>query len=85
MDKKVLNANLNAYHLATWADSAKTRNLIEPGSSHENMWLHRPYPIMITQIHYHLTRFTQNHPSPKSKSFYPLVVYYTVQHKLPER
>uniref|UniRef100_A0A0E0LAU5 Uncharacterized protein n=1 Tax=Oryza punctata TaxID=4537 RepID=A0A0E0LAU5_ORYPU len=24
----------------------------------------RPYPIMITQIHYHLTRFTQNHPSP---------------------
>uniref|UniRef100_A0A0E0M111 Uncharacterized protein n=1 Tax=Oryza punctata TaxID=4537 RepID=A0A0E0M111_ORYPU len=24
----------------------------------------RPYPIMITQIHYRLTRFTQNHPSP---------------------
>uniref|UniRef100_A0A0E0LTM3 Uncharacterized protein n=1 Tax=Oryza punctata TaxID=4537 RepID=A0A0E0LTM3_ORYPU len=23
-----------------------------------------PYLIMITQIHYHLTRFTQNHPSP---------------------
>uniref|UniRef100_A0A0E0JIC2 Uncharacterized protein n=1 Tax=Oryza punctata TaxID=4537 RepID=A0A0E0JIC2_ORYPU len=90
-------ANLNTYHLATWADSAETRNPTRPGSSHENMWLHlnstqlvsrltqRPYPIMITQIHYHLTRFTQNHPLPQSKSFYQPVVYYTVQHMLPER
>uniref|UniRef100_A0A0D3ENK0 Uncharacterized protein n=1 Tax=Oryza barthii TaxID=65489 RepID=A0A0D3ENK0_9ORYZ len=33
-------ANLNSYHLATWADSAKTRNPTGPGSSYENMWLH---------------------------------------------
>uniref|UniRef100_A0A0E0GQR6 Uncharacterized protein n=1 Tax=Oryza nivara TaxID=4536 RepID=A0A0E0GQR6_ORYNI len=33
-------ANLNSYHLATWADSAKTRNHTGSGSSHENMWLH---------------------------------------------
>uniref|UniRef100_I1Q2D6 Uncharacterized protein n=1 Tax=Oryza glaberrima TaxID=4538 RepID=I1Q2D6_ORYGL len=33
-------ANLNSYHLATWADSAKTRKPTGPGSSHENMWLH---------------------------------------------
>uniref|UniRef100_A0A0E0MEX0 Uncharacterized protein n=1 Tax=Oryza punctata TaxID=4537 RepID=A0A0E0MEX0_ORYPU len=33
-------ANLNTYHLSTWADSAKTRNPTRPGSSHENMWLH---------------------------------------------
>uniref|UniRef100_A0A0E0AAF3 Uncharacterized protein n=1 Tax=Oryza glumipatula TaxID=40148 RepID=A0A0E0AAF3_9ORYZ len=39
-DKKVPMANLNSYHLATWADSAKTRNPTGPGSSHENMWLH---------------------------------------------
>uniref|UniRef100_A0A0E0KA25 No apical meristem-associated C-terminal domain-containing protein n=2 Tax=Oryza punctata TaxID=4537 RepID=A0A0E0KA25_ORYPU len=39
-DENVSMANLNAYHLATWADSAKTRNPTGPGSSHENMWLH---------------------------------------------
>uniref|UniRef100_I1PDP1 Uncharacterized protein n=1 Tax=Oryza glaberrima TaxID=4538 RepID=I1PDP1_ORYGL len=33
-------ANLNSYHLATWADSAKTRNPTGRGSSHKNMWLH---------------------------------------------
>jgi hypothetical protein len=106
-------ANLNSYHLATWADSAKTRNPTRPGSSHENMWLHvrlrsmtyevkslidqgnlpnynstqlnsrltqRPYPATITQIHYHLTRFTQNHPSPRSKRFYPPVVLHGATH-----
>uniref|UniRef100_A0A0E0LAB2 Uncharacterized protein n=1 Tax=Oryza punctata TaxID=4537 RepID=A0A0E0LAB2_ORYPU len=31
----------------------------------------RPYPIMITQIHYHLTRFTQNHPSPHAETRNP--------------
>uniref|UniRef100_A0A0E0NYI0 Aminotransferase-like plant mobile domain-containing protein n=1 Tax=Oryza rufipogon TaxID=4529 RepID=A0A0E0NYI0_ORYRU len=41
--KKVPMANLNSYHLATWADSAKTRNPTGPGSSHENMWLHVPH------------------------------------------
>uniref|UniRef100_I1QZY0 Uncharacterized protein n=1 Tax=Oryza glaberrima TaxID=4538 RepID=I1QZY0_ORYGL len=29
----------------------------------------RPYPATITQIHYHLTRFTQNHPSPCAAAF----------------
>uniref|UniRef100_A0A0E0MLZ3 Uncharacterized protein n=1 Tax=Oryza punctata TaxID=4537 RepID=A0A0E0MLZ3_ORYPU len=33
-------ANLITYHLATWVNSAKTRNPTRPGSSHENMWLH---------------------------------------------
>uniref|UniRef100_A0A0E0L0I2 Uncharacterized protein n=1 Tax=Oryza punctata TaxID=4537 RepID=A0A0E0L0I2_ORYPU len=33
-------ANLNTYHVAIWADSAKTRNPTRSGSSHENMWLH---------------------------------------------
>uniref|UniRef100_A0A0E0KN37 Uncharacterized protein n=1 Tax=Oryza punctata TaxID=4537 RepID=A0A0E0KN37_ORYPU len=40
IDKKVPMANLNTYHLATWAVSAKTRNPAMPGFSHENMWLH---------------------------------------------
>uniref|UniRef100_A0A0E0JYV7 Uncharacterized protein n=1 Tax=Oryza punctata TaxID=4537 RepID=A0A0E0JYV7_ORYPU len=48
------------------SEQAKSKgNLPDYSSTQLNKRLtQRPYPIMITQIHYRLTRFTQNHPSP---------------------
>uniref|UniRef100_A0A0E0M6U1 Uncharacterized protein n=1 Tax=Oryza punctata TaxID=4537 RepID=A0A0E0M6U1_ORYPU len=65
-------ANHNTYHLAIWADSAKTWNPTRPGSSHENMWLHVRLSSMTYEVKSLIDQGKENMMGPTLRD--PLII-----------